>query len=275
MPATLLSVKLPAEKAEKLKAGGIFYSTGFQLRPGAHKLKFLVRDNVTGKLGSFEQPIDVPVFDLKKLAISSIVLANQLTNARGDADSAVTHQGAMRRFQQMMPAYDPLVMGNRKVVPSIGNVFLARQTVYVYFQVYGAAADHETKKPCIETDLMLIRDKTKILETKPQYIQEWTNERGGFPAMMGRGAGGMPPGMDGPRRDGASRQRRDGSNGGPPGMQDSGREKGRINGSDIPAPEKPEAGNLYASDSCERRDCRRQLVSARANRDPIALYRSH
>ena len=117
----------------------------------------------------------------------------------GMPDPAVTHQGAMRRFQQMMPAYDPLVMGNRKVVPSIGNVFLARQTVYVYFQVYGAAEDKETQKPCIETDLMLIRDKTKILETQPQYIQEWTNERGGFPAMMGRGPRrGMPPGMDGP-----------------------------------------------------------------------------
>lgn len=222
-----VSVKLPAEKAEKLKAGGIFYSTGFQLRPGAHTLKFLVRDNVTGKLGSFEQPIDVPVFDLKKLAISSIVLANQLANARGDANAAVRHQGAMRKFQQMAPAYDPLVMGNRKVVPSIGNVFLARQTVYVYFQVYGGAADPETKKPCIETDLMLIRDKTKILETKPQYIQEWTNERGGFPAMMGRGAGGMPPGMDGgpggmepPGRGGM------GPMGGPPGMQDSGQRKG-------------------------------------------------
>ena len=208
-----VSLKLPAEKAEKLKSGGIFYSTGFQLRPGAYKLKFLVRDNVTGKLGSFEQPINVPVFDLKKLAISSIVLGNQLTNASGDADSTITHQGAMRRFQQMMPAYDPLVMGNRKVVPSIGNVFLARQTVYVYFQVYGAAEDKETQKPCIETDLMLIRDNTKILETQPQYIQQWTNERGGFPAMMGRGPGGMAPGMERSRGNGAFRQRRDGSNG--------------------------------------------------------------
>lgn len=221
-----VSLKLPVEKAEKLKSGGIFYSTGFQLRPGAYKLKFLVRDNVTGKLGSFEQPINVPVFDLKKLAISSIVLGNQLTNARGDAGSTISHQGAMRRFQQRMPSYDPLVMGNRKVVPSIGNVFLARQTVYVYFQVYGAAEDRETQRPCIETDLMLIRDNTKILETKPQYIQEWTSASGGFPAAMGRGAGGMPPGMNGPGgmeppgRGGMGRM------GGPPGMQNSGERKG-------------------------------------------------
>ena len=223
-------VKLPVEKAEKLKSGGIFYSTGFQLRPGVHKLKFLVRDNVTGKLGSFEQPIEVPVFDLKKLTISSIVLGNQLANARGDAGSSVTHQGAMRRFQQMMPTYDPLVMGNRKVIPSIGNVFLARQTVYVYFHVYGAAEDKQTQKPCIETDLMLIRDNTKILETQPQYTQKWTSERSGFPAMMSRGTGGMPPGMDGgpdgPGGMEAPDRGRMGPMGGPPGMQDSGERKG-------------------------------------------------
>jgi hypothetical protein len=201
-------VKLPAEKAEKLKEGGIFYSTGFQLHPGKFNLKFLVRDNSTGKFGSFEQPINVPSFDLKKFTLSSIILGNKLVNATGDADPNVSHQGSMRGFQMRIPTYDPLVMGNRKVVPSIGNVFLARQTVHVYFQVYGATEDKETHVPCIETDLMLIRNNTKILETQPQYTQEWTRPVGsrfgmGAPGMgrlgggpMG-GPGGMGPGMGG------------------------------------------------------------------------------
>ena len=221
-----VSVKLPVEKAEKIKSGGIFYSTGFQLRPGAYNLKFLVRDNVTGKLGSFEQAIRVPAFDLKKLSISSIVLGNQLANARGDTGSGITHQGAMRRFQQMMPGYDPLVTGNKKVVPSIGSVFLARQTVYVYFQVYGAAADDRTQEPCIETDLMLIANNTKILETKPQYTQQWTNERGGFPGLMGRGMRGMAPGGDGPGGMPPSGRSGMGPMGGSPGMMGSGERKG-------------------------------------------------
>jgi VWFA-related protein len=190
-----VQLNLPAEKAEKIKAGGIFYSTGFQLRPGDYKLRFLVRDNLTGKLGSFEQPIRVPKLDLKSLSISSIVLGNQLASA-SQSGSEVTHQGAMRRFQEMVSGYDPLVLGGKKVVPSIGNVFLAGQTVYVYFQVYGAAEDKETQKPCIQADLMLIRDKTKILEAQPQYVQQWTRARNapafgrGFnPGNMGRGAG--------------------------------------------------------------------------------------
>jgi VWFA-related protein len=192
-------VKLPAERAEKIRAGGIFYSTGFQLRPGEYNLKFLVRDNITGKLGSFEQPINAPVFDLKKLTLSSIVLAGQLTSARGDSDSMISRQGAMRRFQQALSGYDPLVMGFRKVVPNIGNVFLARQNVYVYFQVYGAAEDRESQKPCIETDLLLLRDNSKILETQPQYVQSWTQSGIGPGGLRGMMPGGMPPEGMGPR----------------------------------------------------------------------------
>jgi VWFA-related protein len=234
-----VQVRLPAEKAEKIKSGGIFYSTGFQLRPGDYKLKFLVRDNVTGKLGSFEKPIQVPKLDVKSLSISSIVLGNQLASTR-QSDSAVTHQGAMRRFQEMIAGYDPLVTGGRKVVPSIGNVFLAGQTVYVYFQVYGAAEDKETKKPCVEADLMLIRANTKIIEAQPQYVQQWTRARNapgfgrGFnPGNMGRGTGpsagrggpdsggGRGPGGMGPGGMGPG-----GMGGPPPGMQEADERKG-------------------------------------------------
>jgi VWFA-related protein len=193
-----VSLKLPNEKAKKIKEGGIFYSTGFELKPGSYNMKFLVRDNTSGKLGSFEQPINVPTLDLKKLTTSSIILASLLTSTQ--TDSTVSHQGSMQRFQErgFGFGYDPLVMGDKKVVPSIGNVFLSRQTVNVYFHVYGAASDKETKKPCIETDLMLIRDNTKIIETQPQYVQDWTSMSFGR-GFGGRGAGGggMPPDMGG------------------------------------------------------------------------------
>jgi VWFA-related protein len=194
-----VQVRLPAEKADKIKSGGVFYSTGFQLRPGDYNLKFLVRDNTTGKLGGFEEAIRVPALDLKSLTTSTIILGNQLTNARGgDAASGVAHQGMMRRFQAMGIQYDPLVLGDKKIVPSIGNVFLNRQTIYVFFQVYGAQPDPQSEKPSIETYLMLLKDDTKILESAPQLVQDWTKERAvpdfgarrGAPGLGGRGGGG-------------------------------------------------------------------------------------
>jgi len=213
-----VQVRLPADRAEKIKSGGIFYSTGFQLRPGEYKLKFLVRDNGTGKLGGFEQPIAVPALDLKKLDTSSIVLGNQLANTRAEAGSGVAHQGMMRRFQELGIAYDPLVVGDKRVVPSIGNVFLNRQTVYVYFQVYGAAADPQAQKPSIETYLMLLKDNTKIMESQADLVQEWTKERS-IQALAGRrGLGG--PGFGGMRGLGGGGMRGEGPGGGRGGVGD-------------------------------------------------------
>jgi hypothetical protein len=212
-----IQVKLPADKAEKIKSGGIFYSTGFQLRPGPYKMKFLVRDNKTGKFGTFEQPLEIPVIDLKKLSISSIVLGNKLVSTRETAGSGVSHQGSTSKIQSFgFTGYDPLVFGGRKVVPSIGNVFVARQTVYVYFQVYGAAEDKESKRPCIETDLVLIRDNTKILETQPKYVQEWSTNMGGilFGGFGRRGGSGDASGMPGGMPD----MQRGGGPGGPGGQ---------------------------------------------------------
>ncbi len=196
-----VQVRLPADRAEKIKSGGILYSTGFQLRAGEYKLKFLVRDNGTGKLGGFEQALSVPALDLKKLDTSSIVLGSQLMSARGDAGSGVAHQGMMRRFQELGIGYDPLVVGNRKIVPSIGNVFLNRQTVYVFFQVYGAAADPQSDRPSIQAYLMLLKDNVKILEAQPDLVQDWTKETAlpGFEGRGGPGRGerGGPGGMRG------------------------------------------------------------------------------
>ena len=172
-----VQVRLPAERAEKIKSGGILYSTGFQLKPGEYKLKFLVRDNGTGRLGGFEQAISVPVLDLKQLDTSSIVLGSQLMNARGDAGSGVAHQGMMRRFQELGIGYDPLVVGNRKIVPSIGNVFLNRQTVYVFFQVYGAAADPQSDRPSIETYLASSRTTSRYWKPSPTWCRTGRRKR--------------------------------------------------------------------------------------------------
>jgi VWFA-related protein len=203
-----VQVRLPAERAEKIRQGGFFYSTGFQLQPGEYQVKFLVRDNINGNLGTFEQSIQVPLFDLNRLSLSSIVLGSQLVPVQGLTDPLVNRQGAMRKYQAMRAEYDPLVIGEEKVVPSIGNVFLSRQTVLVYFHVYGAAEDGETMGPLIQTSLMLIRDNEKILETLPHYIEEWSRGAGGPRPGGGRrpddtaGAGGGRGGRDLPGRPG-------------------------------------------------------------------------
>ncbi len=165
-------VKLPAQTAEKIKAGQILYTTGFELKPGDYKLKFLVRDNRTGRLGSFERSLSVPQLDNKTLQTSSIVLGSRLVNSQEDS-TGVEHRGFRPRWQMPDQGRDPLAIGSKRIVPSIGNVFLSRQSVYVYFQAYGVAEDPRSKKPQVETSVMLLQGNTKVRESDPQRVEEW------------------------------------------------------------------------------------------------------
>ena len=58
------TVKLALDQSEGVQRRNIQYSTGFRLAPGLYHLKFVVRENQTGAMGSFETDIHVP--DLKR-----------------------------------------------------------------------------------------------------------------------------------------------------------------------------------------------------------------
>ena len=58
------TVKLALDAAQQVQRKNIQYSTGFTLAPGKYHLKFVVRENQTGAMGSFETDLQVP--DLKK-----------------------------------------------------------------------------------------------------------------------------------------------------------------------------------------------------------------
>ncbi len=71
------TVKLAIDDSQQVSRKNIQYSTGFTLPLGKYHLKFVVRENQTGRMGSFETDINLP--DLKKfpLKLSSVVLSSQ------------------------------------------------------------------------------------------------------------------------------------------------------------------------------------------------------
>ncbi len=70
------TVKLAVDPSQEVSRKNIQYSTGFYLPLGKYHLKFVVRENVTVRMGSFETDIELP--DLKKmpLKLSTVVLAS-------------------------------------------------------------------------------------------------------------------------------------------------------------------------------------------------------
>jgi VWFA-related protein len=118
------TVKLALDSAQQVRHKNVQYNTGFVLAPGEYHMKFIVRENQTGRMGSFETDITIP--DLRKapLRMSSVVLANQRVPATGASTKKGLH---------------PLVQNQQELVPNITHVFTQDQHLYLQYEVYDAA----------------------------------------------------------------------------------------------------------------------------------------
>jgi len=123
------NVKLTLDAAQQVQRKNIQYSTGFTLAPGKYHLKFVVRENQTGAMGSFETDLQVP--DLKKspLKLSSIVLSSQ--RVPNTAKKTVS----------------PLVRDGVEWIPNVPHVFRQDQHLYFLYEVYDPAKQKGTFEP--------------------------------------------------------------------------------------------------------------------------------
>jgi VWFA-related protein len=117
------TVKLAVDAAQQVQRKNIQYSTGFTLAPGRYHLKFVVRENQTGAMGSFETDLQVP--DMKKtpLKLSSIVLSSQRT-----PDTTKKN-------------VNPLVRDGVEWIPNVAHVFRQDQHLYFLYEVYDPAKE--------------------------------------------------------------------------------------------------------------------------------------
>ncbi|MFY9745731.1 MAG: VWA domain-containing protein [Acidobacteriaceae bacterium] len=114
------TVKLAVNESQQVRQKNVQYTTGFNLPVGKYHVKFVVRENETGRMGSFETDLTVP--DLKKvpLKMSSVVLASQRMPAGKKQDS-------------------PLVRDGQQFVPNLPHVFRQDQHMYLLYEVYDPA----------------------------------------------------------------------------------------------------------------------------------------
>jgi len=150
------TVPLAIDASQHLEKKNVEYSTGFQLAPGAYTVKFVVRENQSGNMGSFEAKINVP--DMKKtpLKLSSIVLSSQ------------------REPDKDKKAIDPLVRDGMQWVPNVPHVFRQDQHLYFLYEVYNPAKDKDTggepKKDApvrVLTSIEFMLRGVKVYETQP------------------------------------------------------------------------------------------------------------
>jgi VWFA-related protein len=173
------TVKLAVESAQQVRRKNVQYNTGFVLAPGSYHLKFVVRENQTGRIGSFETDVQIP--DLRKalLKMSSVVLSSLRAPVSNKKNGA-----------------NPLVRDQMELVPNITHVFATEQHLYLQYEVYDAAkgknpvpaattSQNGTAKDApvakapkdsirVFTSIEFLQGATKIYESKPVLANEFT-----------------------------------------------------------------------------------------------------
>jgi hypothetical protein len=181
-----IQVKLKGDSVGQLAKSNLEYDTGFTLEPGAYSLKFLARENETGKMGTFETNFTVPdlTTDQKYLPISSVVLSYQ----REKLDTAV---GSAERDKKLIAA-SPLVQDGQKLVPSVTKVFRKDQNLMVYLEAYQPAAD---KTQMMVATVTFYRGKIKAFESAPLRVAEGLDPKSkSVPIRLSLPLGALQPG---------------------------------------------------------------------------------
>jgi VWFA-related protein len=129
------TVKLALDASQQVQRKNIQYSTGFTLAPGKYHLKFVIRENQTGAMGSFETDLQVP--DMKKtpLKLSSIVLSSQ------------------RQPNTGKKTVSPLVRDGVEWIPNVAHVFRQDQHLYFLYEVYDPTKEKDAAEPATSPGL--------------------------------------------------------------------------------------------------------------------------
>jgi len=148
------TVKLAVDESRQVRRKNVQYNTAFVLPPGKFHIKFVVRENQTGKLGSFETDVTVP--DLRKapLKMSSIVLASQRTPATQKKNNP-----------------NPLIRDGQELVPNITHVFTPDQHLYMQYEVYDPAKEkHDVSLENAQGAQKIQKNSVRVL-TNVEFLQ--------------------------------------------------------------------------------------------------------
>jgi VWFA-related protein len=126
-----ITVKIDAEHFQDMQQRSLVYQGGIILSPGEYKLKFLARENESGRIGTFEDKFTIQPRLPDRLQLSSVLLSSQVEAAQMTAQVRTKAAAQDAKMKS-----SPLVAGGERIVPSVTRVFTGQQTLYVFFQAY-------------------------------------------------------------------------------------------------------------------------------------------
>ena len=120
-----LPVRVTSDTLEEIIGSNLFYEGEVILPAGKYNLKAVVRENESGKIGTFEAPLVVTDVADTGLGLSSVILSNEVKSSED------MHRAHVNRDKN-----SPLQVGDRSILPSVTRVFRTNQMLTVYLESY-------------------------------------------------------------------------------------------------------------------------------------------
>jgi len=196
-----VNIKLSDATAAELAHRPIEYDTGFTLLPGKYRIKFLARDDETGRIGTYETTFTIPNLNKedKRVPISSVVLSSQRVE-----DKDTLFDAAKAKERQKEDSVNPLAQDGKKIIPSVTRVFSTARPMYVYLQAYKpppvAIDPKDTKASAAPPQpvfafVSLYLSGSKVFETPPAAVEPNPTSRLGItPLSFSVALDRLPPG---------------------------------------------------------------------------------
>jgi len=155
-----INVQLNQERFEQVHQANLVYQGGVVLSPGSYHLKFIARENESGKIGTFEQNFTAPQRPQQRLSLSSVLLSSQLVAVEKSSEVQTKAQGLLAKL-----AASPLEMEGQRIVPSVTRFFTQQQTLYVFFQAYYPEKSDTFDPAALRAGLIFFRDGVQVNTT--------------------------------------------------------------------------------------------------------------
>jgi VWFA-related protein len=140
------TITLASSASAGLATQQVLYQSGLTLPPGRFAVKVVVRENVDGRMGSFETGVFVPDLRQAPVKVSSVTLSTQVRPVTGQRSES------------------PLVRQGLELLPSLTHVVDRTQKMYFYYEVYDPQIA-DGGSALLKTSLAFYRGAVKVFET--------------------------------------------------------------------------------------------------------------
>ena len=121
------------------------YQKNVVLPPGRYKIDVVARDIVSGKTGILHHSFEVPRYQEKQFATSTLILA-----------------ASIDKLDNQSIAAGQFIIGRYKVRPMVSGIYRPGQNLALFLQVYDADMDQATLEPALKVEYIISRGGQEI-----------------------------------------------------------------------------------------------------------------